>query len=257
MSIPFILYNNLLPGASLITVTSEAVGYEKENAYDWLTWDHWKPSAAGTVYYTVDLGSAQAVNAWGVVAHNLGANGASIKLQYSTDNFAADINDVAVATSPTSTESIMKTFASLTKRYWRWEIVSASAASQIGLLFLGVKMEMASGLKVGYVPDDLAPLYESEYNLSDESALLGSSNYKKPIKNKMSFKALTPAWVRSTWEPLLRHVEQGKGFLYQAQPVDYPNNVIYAIADKKKLKAPKYSHSNFMSVELAYIGVVE
>ena len=255
MSNPFILYNNLLPDAT-ITVTSEATGYEKENAYDYLTYDHWKPSAAGTVYYTVDLGSAQAVDAWGVVAHNLGINSASIKLQYSTDNFAADINDVATATSPASTESIKKTFTSLTKRYWRWEIVSASAASQIGLLFLGVKMEMPTGLRVGFSPDGLAPLYETTYNVSEDMLLLGASNRKKAIKNTMKFTLVTPAWVRSTWEPFLRHVEQNKGFLYQPEPDNYADEVIYAWAEKKKLKAPKYTHTTFMGVELAYVGMV-
>jgi len=257
MNNPFILYNNLLPGASSITVTSEAAGYEKENAYDWLTWDHWKPSAPGTVYYTVDLGSAQSIDAWGIVAHNLGVNGASIKLQYSSDNFAADINDVATAISPDSTETIMKTFTSISARYWRWEIVSASTASQIGLLFIGVKMEMPSALGVGFAPDGLAPGYESRYNLSDDTALLGASIYKKPVKNRMQFKVLTPAWVRSTWEPFLRHVEQNKGFIYQPEPDNYSGEVIYAFADKKKLKPPKYSHVKFMGVDLDYIGVVK
>jgi len=257
MSNPFILYNNLLPGASIITVTSEASGYEKENAYNYLTWDHWKPSASGTVYYTVDLGSAQSIDAWGVVAHNLGNNSASIKLQYSdTGAWAGEEVDVGTAVSPDTTETIMKTFTSLSKRYWRWEIVSASAASQIGLLFLGVKMEMPSGLGVGFAPDALAPQYEPRYNLSDDSALLGASLYKKPIKNTMKFKLLTPAWVRANWEPFLRHVEQNKGFLYQPQPDDYPSEVVYAFADKKKIKAPKYSQTKFMSVDLGYIGTV-
>ena len=65
MTNPVILYNSLIPSATTITVTSEAAGFAKENAYDWLTFDYWKPSAAGTVYYTMDFGAAVAVDGWG------------------------------------------------------------------------------------------------------------------------------------------------------------------------------------------------
>lgn len=257
MSNAFLLYDNVLPGASSITVTSEASGYEKEYLYDGLTWGHWKPSAAGTVYCTVDLGSAQSMDAWGVVAHDLGTNGASIELQYSaTGAWAGEEVTVGSAVSPTSTETIMKTFTSVSARYWRWKIISASAASQIGQLLLGARLEMQTGLRTGFMPDDLAPRYESRYNMSDEAALLGESVYKKPVTGKMMFTLLTPAWVRANWEPFLRHIEQGGSFLYQPQPDNYPENVIFAVADKKKLSTPKYSHSTYMSVDLSYIGLV-
>lgn len=257
MSNPFILYNNLLLNALIITVTSEVAGYLKENAYDWLTWSHWKPSAAGTVYYTVDLGSVQSVDAWGVASHDLGTNGASIQLQHSsTGAWSGEEVSISTATSPTSTESILKTFTSVSARYWRWEIISASAASQIGQLMLGVRVEAPVGLSTGFAPDGVAPLYEPRYNISDEAELLGVSIYKKPVTNIMKFKPVTPAWVRATWEPFIRHVEQGKGFLYQPQPDNYSGEVIYAVADKKKIPKPKYPYTNFMEVSLSYIGVV-
>lgn len=249
-----ILYDNVLPTASAISVTSEATGYAKENAYDWLTWDFWKPTAAGTVYYTVDLGAAQLLNAWGLYAHDLGANGASIKLQYSSDNFAADINDVGIAVSPTGTEPVLKTFTAINARYWRWEIASASVASKIGVLMLGSYLQPPAPLEVGHEPDSMASQYEPMVNLSQESAILGASLYKKPFPGKLDISLLTPDWIRNYWYPFLQHVEQSpKGFLYLPQSVNYPSEVSYCILDKA-YPTPKYSQAAWMDANLQYIG---
>ncbi len=254
MANPRILWNSRIPGAT-VTVTSEATGFEKANASDWLTFDWWKPTAAGTVYYTIDLGSALAVDSWGVAAHDLGTNSASIQLQYSTDNFAADTNDFAAAISPSTTEPRFQQAASQTKRYWRFKIVSASAASKIGVLMLGQMLELSEGLRIGHEPDALAQWYESKFNQSQGSALLGTSTYKKFIESSMRFTVLTPAFVRASWEPFLRHVETGKGFIYQPDPDNNPTEVIYGVLNKKFTPA-RYSHANFMEVNLPYVGIV-
>lgn len=86
-------YENLIETASTVTVTSEAAGYEKANAYDWLENDYWQGTAAGTRYYTVDLGSAKTVDYWACHAHDLSNNAGLVRVQYSSDNFAADVNE--------------------------------------------------------------------------------------------------------------------------------------------------------------------
>ncbi len=253
---PFILYTNKLETASSITVTSEATGFEKENAYDWHTWDFWKANASGTVYYTVDMGSATSMDAWGIAAHDLGINSATILLQYSaTGSFGGEEVDVGSAVSPTASEPILKTFSSVSARYWRWKIVSASTASKIGVLMLGPRLSMLKGLRIGYKPDLLAQQFETNINLSVDAAMLGADVYKKPVMATMKFTLLTPAWTRANWEPFIRHVEQGKGFLYQPDPDNNATEVTYGKA-QKKIPAPNYSHNNFMTVSLLYIGIV-
>ncbi|MES0444988.1 MAG: hypothetical protein ABUJ92_00445, partial [Desulfobacterales bacterium] len=93
---PLILHTNKIESASSITVTSEAAGFEKEKAYDHRTSTSWKAAATGTVYYTVDMGTSVDVSAWACYAKG---DYASIKPQYSNDNFAADINDLDVTVS--------------------------------------------------------------------------------------------------------------------------------------------------------------
>lgn len=249
-----ILYDNAIVG-STITVTSEDTGFSKENAIDWLTWDFWKPTAAGTVYYTVDLGSSQSMDAWGIAAHDLGVNSATIKLQRSaTGAWAGEQVDVGTAVSPTASEPILKTFTSVSSRYWRWEIVSATTASKIGVLMLGPRLTLQTGTRVGFEPDSLAQMYEGKINISKEAAFLGASTYKKPIDGKMMFTALTPAWVKANWKPFIRHCELKKGFLYMPDP-NSTDEITYGLATRD-IKTPAYSDALHMTVNLSYVGII-
>lgn len=258
MTRPVILYNNIV-GDATITVTSEDTGYEKENAYDDLTFDFWKPTASGTVYYTMDFGSAVDVDAWGLFAHDLGTNSASIQLQYSTDNFAADTNNFGDAISPSTTEPRLQTGTIQSKRYWRLKIVSAAAASKIGGLILGEHMEIAStsALHPSNDADHLAQRYESVVNESDGGAILGTDKRAKLISGRMHFELLTRAWVRANWDVFKQHCEQGGGFLYQPDPDNYPAEVTYGKATGK-IPTPKHMQNapNQMTVDLPYTGIV-
>lgn len=258
MTRPIIMYNSII-GDATISVTSEATGYEKENAYDDLTFDYWKPSAAGTVYYTMDFGSAVTVDAWGVFAHDLGDNSASIQLQYSTDNFAADVNDFAAAISPSGSEPRLQTGTSQSKRYWRYKIISAAAASKIGGLMLGQHLEISdnSALHPSNDADHLAQVYESNLNISEAGTILGADTKARLVEGRMFFELLTRAWVRTNWDPFKSHVEQGGGFLYQPDPDNYPAEVTYAKA-VGKIPTPRHmmNSPNHMTVDMPYRGIV-
>lgn len=93
MTNPYILHTNKVESATTITVTSEATGFEKEKAYDHRTSTSWKADAAGTVYFTVDMGSPVAVDSWACYGQDLFNNSGEIKLQYSSDNFSVNIQD--------------------------------------------------------------------------------------------------------------------------------------------------------------------
>ena len=77
-------YANLLETASSITVTSEATGFEKENAYNWNTFDYWKGTSTATQDYDIDMGSAQLATYAAIFAHDLHTQGATIELFSST-----------------------------------------------------------------------------------------------------------------------------------------------------------------------------
>ncbi len=254
---PIILYANELPNAASITVTSEAAGYPKENAYDYLPWDAWMAAAAGTVYYTVDMGSAVSMDAWGAFRHTLGTNGASIQAQYSTTGaFAGEEVNVGSAVSPSSTEPFLRAFGAVSARYWRFKIISASAASEIAGIFLGTRMDMQEGLRPGYVPDTNKPRYSRISNVSEAGNLLGGSSRKMMISGILHFDLLDRSWIETNWEPFVRHFESGKGWLYCADIDNYPNEVSYCVYDNNA-RGPLYQDAYFGAVDVPYKGIVD
>ena len=151
-------YNNLLEAAaSTVTASSEAAGFEVENCYDWMTWDWWKVSAPETFpVVSVDLGSALEVDYVAIYSHDLGTLGAEYRVQYSIDNFAADINDAFTWVAPSDDRPIFKTFTSQTKRYWRVMIRNAGGGGTlqplVGVLSIGMALDVGKGAQINFTP---------------------------------------------------------------------------------------------------------
>lgn len=252
MATPSIGYTNLIEGAT-VTVTSAATGYPKESAYSWLTFDGWKAAAAGTVYFTVDLGSAQSVDYWAAFAHDLADNSGTIKLQYSSDNFSADINDVGALVTPTDSGVIFRAFTAISARYWRFEITSTGAASFIGCLALGPRMDIPEGMAIGFVPPNMSFDDDVTNQRSNGGAFLGRSVRRYGAETEMRFELVTPAWVRSAWLPFLEHARV-KPFFMSWDRENYPAEAAYCWTDRQ-IDAPAYTHTNYMGVSLRLKGL--
>ena len=78
-----LLYRNLLLEGT-VTVSSETVDGQVENAFSGETWDYWKPTV-GASYITLDLGTARTCDGFGISAHNGGTVGAVYVLARSPD----------------------------------------------------------------------------------------------------------------------------------------------------------------------------
>lgn len=210
-------YQNLIETATLITVTDEAIGFEKELAYNWRTFDGWKPITAGVVHYTIDLGTAQPVDYWGLNSHTLGTNGGSIKLQYSSDNFAADTNDFDVLISPADDKTLFQSLAlPITARYWRFEVTS-TPVSILAVLSLGLALESARGTEVGFVLPRQARMNTVIGNVSDGGAFLGRSVIRRGFKSQINYSIQTLAYARGEWNTFLDHAEL-KPFFFSWNP---------------------------------------
>lgn len=246
----YIGYNNLIEHAdSAITVTSEATGYEKENAYDWLTSDWWKAAAAGTVYYTIDLGSAKAVDYFGLAAHNLPDNSGTIELEYSSTGAWAGEEVTAVSTiTPSDNAPIFRVFTSATMRYWRFKIVATTNANLIGVLSLGVRLELPSEIPLNFTPPSLARDHSIANNVAEKGAFLGRTLERNGYELDLKQNFVTPSWIRTYWEPLADHVDT-KPFFFSWDYENYPDEAVLAWADKM-LPKPSYSHANFMKFQI-------
>jgi hypothetical protein len=149
MARPILLGVNLLetPGVTL-TVTGEDAGYPKTNLFDRDASAPYKDtSASGTRILHVDQGASgtQAVSGWGIAStplstHNL--TGASLSLESSPDNSAWTVRD---SLTPSSTDTLARTIASLVARYWRLTITGAGAAPQVPEWLLSQAFSLSMG----------------------------------------------------------------------------------------------------------------
>mgnify|MGYP001583051382 CR=1 FL=1 len=101
------------------------------------------PGIATDQVVTMDLGSARTCNS--IILHNIGAFStfnASTPIQYSSDNFVADTNTVAVFSSTYSSGSDIAyaTFTSASARYWRTK-TTWSSGQEIGNMFPGTRFQ--------------------------------------------------------------------------------------------------------------------
>src|SRR3990172_5344111 len=145
---PKIYYDTMLGSfGSALTASSIAAGdYSVNYLYNWIEVNSWKAAnATAPMYITYDAGAGNTKQAdyLAILGHNLNTIGATIVLQYSTDNFAADINDVFTAFAPSAGTVILKEFTAVTKRYWRLKITGTlSAAPYMTLCVSGSKIEL-------------------------------------------------------------------------------------------------------------------
>jgi hypothetical protein len=221
--------NKLEASTSIITVTDQATGFEKELAYNWRTFDGWKANTVGTVYYNVDLGSAQSVDYWGCAAHTLGTNGGSIKLQYSaTGAYAGEEVDFAAAVSPSNDKAMFQTVVTpISARYWRWEITS-TPVSFFGVLSLGLSLEMPRAVRTGFALPRQSRENKIINQRAEGGAFLGRSVVRKGFGTRFKDGTLLLSFARGDWDTFLDHAEL-KPFFFSWNP-DY-DDAVYAWMD--------------------------
>lgn len=131
---------------STLTATSAATGCEASNIHNMLETNMWKASGPeDPQYITFDAGAGAAASAdyLAVYGHNLADSGATVVLQYSTDNFATDINDAFVPQAPPSDTTYLKEFAQTAGfRYWRLKLTGHSQAPYMRICIWGNSTEL-------------------------------------------------------------------------------------------------------------------
>ena len=254
MGLPRIGYDNLLRAtASTVTGSVETTGYEAANVHDWHPFSRWKADSGGLRYLTVDLGSAQAVNSWGLYGHNLGAIGGSIALQYSDGD--SSWTNYGTQQSPTGTECIFITGTSSSHRYWRWQVNPGSGDAYIGVLFLGPYLELQRGCQAGFAPPPLAWDDRVTNSRSVTGGFLGRSIVKQGIVADVSLNDMTEAWALASLEPFLSHGRRYPFFM-QWEPENLATQVGFFEFSNAVPRAT-YSRNGFLSVSLSLHGAKE
>ena len=133
--------------AVVLTATTPATGYVKENLLGYNLKRYYKLAAAGDIAITIDLGSAKRVDSVGFWVHNYLTDHASsdtpnFKVSYSSDNsnwttwFDINLNLVLLGTTTTIPIGLYTGTVAKTYRYWKIEFVGMSTVIELSQIFL-------------------------------------------------------------------------------------------------------------------------
>lgn len=222
-----------------VTTTSDAAGYEKENAQSYKTSTWWKANATGTVYYYIDMGAAVDVDCWGFSGSDLFTNSGTILPEYSaTGAWAGEEASLDSLHTPTKNVTVFKKVTSVNARYFRFEISSTGSASLFANLFLGEAVELERGMPEGFSPANLNRDRNIFNNMSHGGSYLGRVLRHNGSKVKVVQNKITRTWIDANFETLANHVELYP-FYFIWDSVTYTDEVAYCIANK--INYPKYS----------------
>lgn len=111
-------YKNLYTttGAT-VTATSEAVGFEKENAYDGVGYDWWKTTNFGNSVFQVDFVEAKTADYFAIYGHDLSDTASAVFLQYWSGSSWS--NAISGFVKLTSNNTYYNPFTSASATKWR------------------------------------------------------------------------------------------------------------------------------------------
>lgn len=247
-------YKNLFTETSgTVTVSSEQSGYEKENAYDWLGYDWWKPNATGDSWIRVSFSSAKDANYMAIWGHDLFDHSANVKAQYSDDGIIW--NDAHDVVTPANNNTIFVSFDTINAAHWRILTNTPTTIPVIAGVQIGEALQFPHNMEIGFAPPSLTPVVKMKTTRSESGAFLGGSKKYSGIEGKFSFTKIPPEWVRSEWVPFLNHVQTPRPFVFSWDSILHQDEAVLAWTDRD-LTPPKYSDSLYMDISLRFEGTL-
>lgn len=250
--IPKIGYRNLLT-EGVLNATSQTAGFPKENAVDWFTDDFWKPTAGGTQRLWVDLGGVMTADFIGIAAHDLATQGASVRVQNSTDGVSWF--NVSDEITPVSNAPLCRFFAAESSRYWALRVTSpVGVRPSLGVVSLGPSLTLPMGWYGGYAPASLNVRTTKLVSKSDSGQFIGQSIIRRAAEDRIELKHVNRDWVREHWQPFAKHARSTPFFLAW-YPDLYPDEVIY-VTDADDAEASNEQVTR-MTVSMTVRGIAE
>ena len=160
---------------------------------------------SGTKYLIIDAGSAKSADALFIIGHNFNTASATVSLEHSaTGAWAGEEAEDVAGFTPSNDKAFLKTFSSVSARYWRVKMVTAATAAECAVVLLGTVFTYEK-----YPRGNFDPQPEKRYTktrISGTGNVLGVTNKYYEMLITASFRSLTPSWVTNTfkseWESL-------------------------------------------------------
>lgn len=217
---PHLLITNLFETGAVTATPTIADGAFGNCVTDG-TFDFWTPSEA-TASATVDMGAATRADMIGIAAHNLATSTAIVNVQ-SSDNNSTWVTRLSI--TPTNDSTIIGLFPSVSARYWRVQITSGPAS--IGVMKLGRRIVVPSGLSIGYVSANHANVVELLSNDSVDGQFLNTRVIRRSGQTTLDFGMVDQEFIDGGFAEFERKYNDGRAFFYAGSPLTLPLDAAY------------------------------
>lgn len=208
-------YDNALINGSATAISDNAGA---ANMLTPSTYDKWRP--------TVDtlatlIGTSQQCNYVGIAAHNLGTDGVTLSVQVSNGAGSVEVyNQLVVDNKALFIRFTAGTYDRVTL------VVSGSTATEIGVVFLGLELEMMRPIFAGHNPSVLSATDVMTPQVSDGGQFLGKQIVRQGYGTSADFKHLTDEWYRSTFQPFVEHAKT-RPYFWAWNLLESPGDIVY------------------------------
>lgn len=234
--------------SATLSATSEATDHEVELVQTWTTFDTWASSGAGGDTITIDLGSAKAIDAWGLAGHNLDVAG-DVDVESSTDNVTWTPRASYTATDTRSVFRVLS--APVTARYWRF-IFEGAAQVYVGHVYLGAALQLPKAPDPDFTPPYWDDDDEVMNNQTEGGAFLGRSLIRRGGKTDATWSFVEATWVRTNWRAVLDHVRLNPFYFAWAADGDATHEIEAALCwTDGRQKGPVFHNQWYATIQLS------
>lgn len=204
-----------------IVASTEATDFPAAAANNDDTFEFWKPTAVPATWRK-DFGAAIDVNYCGIAAHNLAKVGASLQVQYSTND--STWNNASDVHTPTDDSDILCLFPFQNARYWRVNITTAIPT--IAHIRFGSVLTMQRGLYRGHSPITLSRETVIRPAISEGGQWLGRSILRGGFIGSAEWRNLTATWYRANFDPFVKEA-RSHPFFFAWRPYEFLSEIAY------------------------------
>lgn len=208
-------YDNTLINGSAAAV-SDNVG--AANMLTPSTYDKWRPTSDGLALLT---GNSQLCDYVGIAAHNLGSDGVTLTVKVSNGGGFTTVYNQPVPDN----KALFIRFTAAT--YDRVELsISGSTNPEIGVVFLGLELEMMRPIFSGHKPSILSATDVVTPQISDGGQFLGKQIVRQGYATSAQFQHLTDEWYRSAFQPFVEHAKT-RPYFWAWNLLESPSDIVY------------------------------
>lgn len=247
-------YHNLFnESGATVTASTEATGFDKENAHDNLGFDYWKPTATGTSWLKVAFASPVSADYFAIWGHDMSDHSATVRARHSTDDIT--YTNVGDLRTPTNNDTIIETFTTVSKKYWMLEFSNPSTISQVAGVMIGDRLDLAHAMKPGFVVPSIVEDIQYKTNFSETGVFLGGSQRNQGISGRIDLSNVSPAWIRANWKDFMEYAQTPKPFVFGWDETNFETEtcVCWVKSRTRQLK-PKYTSPLYMSAGIIFEG---